>query len=65
MKKAQWCGKRHAFEQFRLKQIQQQWVHYIATDLHIDMEISEMEMLVRDTTIKARGLTPDMLGVRP
>jgi len=43
----------------------EQYEPYIATDLHIDMEISEMEMLVRDTTIKARGLTPDMLGVRP
>lgn len=37
MKRPQWRGKRHAFQQFQLKQIQQQWVHYVSTDLHAEM----------------------------
>lgn len=37
MKRPQWRGKHHAFQQFQLRQIQQQWVHYVSTDLHMEM----------------------------
>lgn len=37
MKKAQYRGKRHAYEQFQLKQFQRAWVHYTTTDLHAEM----------------------------
>ncbi|ANZ49451.1 hypothetical protein WELLINGTON_100 [Erwinia phage Wellington] len=36
MKKAQWRGKRHAYEQFQLKQIQRVWVDFVGGDFHED-----------------------------
>jgi hypothetical protein len=34
MKKAQWRGKRYAYEQFQLRQIQRVWVDFVGGDFH-------------------------------
>lgn len=48
MKRRQWRGKRHAAEQFYLKQVQRAWVTYIASDIHPglpDLRPERMELV--------------------